>query len=169
MKHNKEWLVNGAEESVRLWSNYDKTDLYAQGRLDAAKEFLKVSEELDDDMEIPVIPKFVADYIKLLRVEGHNFYSAYQAAQEQYQATGQLAYWFESEENMELYAKAWIYLDFKLVTETKHFMPVPYSDNTYYYLNATGDIDFKRGTPYVFTWSEIEKYFPEIKYMAKAI
>lgn len=171
MENNKKWLVTGAKESVRLWSTYDVKDTYAQGRLDASKEFLKVTEQLDDTigevLDFPDLPKFVVEYILMLRDEGHNFYSAYQAALKPFDVMGELDYWLEVEEHLAWFAQAWFYMDYQVKKDKPYIMPVPYSsDKVYYFINLKGEIDFKKGTPAKFTMEDIEKYFPNIKDMA---
>ena len=113
MKKNKEWLreeINKEIENIDYPLRYSTNEYNT--RMSMIEVFKRKVDQLDEP-ELPVIPQFVADWIKECKVYEHNLFGVYQFSPEV------VSDWiFENEskkERVDLIARAWLY-DYRVET-----------------------------------------------------
>nr|DAS50837.1 MAG TPA: Protein of unknown function (DUF1642) [Caudoviricetes sp.] len=135
---NKQELIKKYKRLEGVWD--------APGAETARQIFLQDLEQLDEP-EKPVVPQFVADWIEECKNDDFHLFGAMEAISLNRK---KLDYWFREDDNMELFARAW--LDGYTVEEKRYLVRVKGIDGYGRYLNKASSS--KR---YCFA-SEIERY-----------
>jgi len=102
MKKNKEWLSDRWDD---LTSNVTGRNRYYDGYDKALMDIEPFIDQLDEP-ELPVIPQFVADWIKECKIRKHNLFGVYQFSPEV------VSDWIldneSKKERADLIARAWL-------------------------------------------------------------
>ena len=105
MKKDTEWFSEQIMKKYPSQSEIDNPDYEIIAKIEIIQEALSLIDQLDEP-ELPVIPQFVADWIKECKARKHNLFGVYQFSPEV------VSVWiFENEskkERVDLIAKAWL-------------------------------------------------------------
>lgn len=86
----------------------DKEIKRLKSELKNANQDIAILQKIYSEKKV-IIPQFVGEWIERLRYSGLNFYSAYEYAREFKQADDKTRKWLNSEDNLEDFARAWLY------------------------------------------------------------
>lgn len=100
------------------------------------KSFIDLIEQLDEQ-EIVKIPQFVAEHIEWAKKEDFHLLGAMN--RENFDK--KLEDWFYTDDNMELFARAWLDGYEELEAETRYYVRLKNVDENYNYLNHINHLD----------------------------
>lgn len=144
--HDREvWLKAIMGEFEQDFSHAKWREGYEQGKLEGAwvGNQLKDADKIRQELNKPVIPQFVADWIEYAKFEDYHLLGAMEAIA--ISGRKNLDEWFREDDNMELFARAW--LDGYIVEEEKKYKItlLNRNDGDLYLVNQNADLADKYG------------------------
>ena len=103
----KVWLNEILNELGSDYGTLKYKDGYEQGKLEGewVGQQLKDADKIRQELNKPVVPQFVADWIKECKNDDFHLFGAMEGISSNQK---KLDYWFREDDNMELFARAWL-------------------------------------------------------------
>ena len=140
--HDREvWLKAIMGEFERDFSHAKWREGYEQGKFEGAwvGNQLKDADKIRQELNKPVIPQFVANYIEQTKNEDYHLLGAMTEIRSH--KNKEIDDWFYTDDNMELFARAWLDGYEEVEEENRYYVRLKTVDENYNYLNYINHLD----------------------------
>ena len=125
------------QELIDKYKEYENA-LFDIGAKVACQKFLQDLEQLDEPEKV-TIPQFVAEYIERTKNEDYHLLGAMTEIRSH--KNKEIDDWFYTDDNMELFARAWLDGYEEVEEENRYYVRLKTVDENYNYLNHINHLD----------------------------